>query len=1016
MLDGERLIVGVDRTGDPAKDTYDTRTGKPASGPFSWFECRDLVQVGDVRVLVTTQGALALDPDKLKEACRPLREAADAQRRLDALLVSLDEPIRAEISKTIGKMSKKKRERGAPTGVHEQFDRLRMEEYAARKEASRVRARFAKREARNELVKWTIPGDDFAAVISDGSKAYVGGDGRIVAVNMKTGEEAWTAEVRGNAVGLAAAEDRLFVSTDKGDIVCFAPRGRVSPRRGKDTEESGNVKSPPVSGDATVLNASLGETRLRDEAKTILELGGTDKGYCVLLHAGDGRLAEALAKASELQIIAVEHDPAKFAEARKRLDAAGLLGARVMLGSWKLDDLPEYVGNIVTSGSAFDPDASPDEFRRVHRLVRPCGGRVVLRVNDENAAETLGKRLKAAGLDTSRKSKPAGTWIAAARGALAGAADWTHIFANPSNTACSEDKRVRGAMEVLWFGAPGPLGMVDRHARSPSPVCMDGRMFVQGEETVRAFDAYNGTPLWERKIPGAVRVRSTVDGGHFALAKDGLCVAANDKCYRLDPATGKTLRVYGIPGAEEGDTRRWGYIARVGNLLYGTAAAPIKREFAGAWNALVSEDGTWRPKEDVPEDLHVYYSRYVKRYPVPDERLRKAFKRDAVNWRPMSRWRWKVGGEFFLKAAKTEQMLAGNLVFALDVETGKPVWTQAGGEIAHITVSIGDGLVYFTDAAVTEAERKEAVRRREELAEKGIFVKDKDWDDHFLGRRGYKVTEADYDIRRVTAVDAATGEKRWERVVDLTGCAGDAMASAYAEGVVLFFGSHGNHDAWRHFGGQLKFRRVTALDAKTGEMRWSRSLDYRTRPLVVGNRLIVEPFAVDVRTGEPVTRIHPVTGKEEPWEFVRPGHCCSISSASSEMLFTRSYTTMMVDMENDRGLTLFGAIRPGCFINLIPAGGLVVFPEASSGCTCSFPVKCSMAFKPRDDEATDVPLEWTVFIARNPLKPAKHLAINLGRARRHETARRNAVAGVSATQHELHRESRGELRSAVRSE
>ena len=85
MLDGERLIVGVDRTGDPAKDTYDTRTGKPASGPFSWFECRDLVQVGDVRVLVTTQGALALDPDKLKEACRPLREAADAQRRLDAL-------------------------------------------------------------------------------------------------------------------------------------------------------------------------------------------------------------------------------------------------------------------------------------------------------------------------------------------------------------------------------------------------------------------------------------------------------------------------------------------------------------------------------------------------------------------------------------------------------------------------------------------------------------------------------------------------------------------------------------------------------------------------------------------------------------------------------------------------------------------------------------------------------------------------------------------------------------------
>ena len=250
MLDGERLIVGVDRTGDPAKDTYDTRTGKPASGPFSWFECRDLVQVGDVRVLVTTQGALALDPDKLKEACRPLREAADAQRRLDTLWASLDEPTRGEISKALRKMSKTKRERGAPTGVHEAFDRLRKEEFAARKEATRLGKRFAKREARNELAKWTVPGEDFAAVISDGSKAYVGGDGRIVAVDVKTGKEAWTAEVRGNAVGLAAAEDRLFVSTDKGDVVCFAC-SRVSPRRGKDTEESGNVESSPVSGDKT---------------------------------------------------------------------------------------------------------------------------------------------------------------------------------------------------------------------------------------------------------------------------------------------------------------------------------------------------------------------------------------------------------------------------------------------------------------------------------------------------------------------------------------------------------------------------------------------------------------------------------------------------------------------------------------------------------------------------------------------------------------------------------------------
>jgi hypothetical protein len=36
--------------------------------------------------------------------------------------------------------------------------------------------------------------------------------------------------------------------------------------------------------------------------------------------------------------------------------------------------------------------------------------------------------------------------------------------------------------------------------------------------------------------------------------------------------------------------------------------------------------------------------------------------------------------------------------------------------------------------------------------------------------------------------------------------------------------------------------------------------------------------------------------------------------------------------------------RPGCFINVIPAGGLIMIPEASSGCVCGYPMQTSMAF------------------------------------------------------------------------
>ncbi len=49
----------------------------------------------------------------------------------------------------------------------------------------------------------------------------------------------------------------------------------------------------------------------------------------------------------------------------------------------------------------------------------------------------------------------------------------------------------------------------------------------------------------------------------------------------------------------------------------------------------------------------------------------------------------------------------------------------------------------------------------------------------------------------------------------------------------------------------------------------------------------------------------------------------------------------------DGGPTRLNTItRPGCWINIIPAGGLVLIPEASSGCTCGFSLQTSIAYIP----------------------------------------------------------------------
>jgi hypothetical protein len=75
----------------------------------------------------------------------------------------------------------------------------------------------------------------------------------------------------------------------------------------------------------------------------------------------------------------------------------------------------------------------------------------------------------------------------------------------------------------------------------------------------------------------------------------------------------------------------------------------------------------------------------------------------------------------------------------------------------------------------------------------------------------------------------------------------------------------------------------------------------------------------------------------------------------------------------DHGTEHFTGVRPGCWINTIPACGLVIQPEASSGCVCPESVQCTMVLQPRGPRKT-----WGRFAARGKRTPVQHMAINLG--------------------------------------
>ena len=895
LLSDSELIAGVDYSGTPHKMAYDARTGRRKGDVFAWFPGVDMVIRDDTAYVLTLDGIYAIDRDVHAEAVRKVTASAEQRKVLGKELAQLREDTKTARGEAAAKIQTRIDEITTLTAQHTTEEK-RLQESCCR---------------------WYLPAEHLGALILAGDTLFAGGRERIISVDARTGRQVWQSPIAGNVLGLAAADGCLMASTDSGQIRCFAERERTSPPMVIRTRRDGN---PYADSTQTELCHSA--------ARRIVEESGITEGYCLILGGRTGQLACELARTTDLQIVALEDDPDQRRIAREKLKSAGLLGTRVIVESWDLDALPFYFANLVVSDEPVTPDTTDRVRERFSRVLRPAGGTVVAGLANANAA-------------TQR--------CVVKRPELEGAGSWTHQYGNPQNTACSLDELTQGPLGVLWFGEPGPLSMVERHARAQSPLSMDGRMFIQGEEVILAVDAYNGTILWRRQIPGAVRARADVDGGNLALSREALYVAAYDKCLRLDPVTGDTVRVYQLPGARSG-SYRWGCISINGNVLVGVRAPAFKKPYGAELRAAHAD---------------------------PDESTHWAYKRSNALWFPMANYPlWENYNED--EGSVTDQMLAGDMVFALDADTGQALWTYAGRQIANLTVSAGDGKVFLADGDVTDPLRQKALAQRHEQIRTGVY------------RETEKMHEADTyepaDVRLAVALDVRSGRKLWERPIDFTGCCGDAMGSAYRDDVLLFFGCVGNHDAYRFRENQLAFRRIVAVAAVTGDILWSRPLNYRTRPVIMGDNIIIEPRACDLHTGAIQTRTDPVTGQPVTWEFLRPGHTCAITSASAGTLFYRSSSTAMYDVTRDAGVALFGGIRPGCWINMIPAGGLVLVPEASVGCTCSFPLRCSFALVNKPQRAQP----WTVFVNHTNLdakgrvvpdtfgKPVKHLAVNLG--------------------------------------
>ncbi len=258
-------------------------------------------------------------------------------------------------------------------------------------------------------------------------------------------------------------------------------------------------------------------------------------------------------------------------------------------------------------------------------------------------------------------------------------------------------------------------------------------------------------------------------------------------------------------------------------------------------------------------------------------------------------------------------LVTSDYLFALDPAGGRRRWTYRSGLILNTTLTIGGGRVFLLESHSPKA-----------LADK-------------LGRM--PMTAFLDGPNHLVALDLETGRTLWKKEADLANCRHIAYINYAAEKLILSGNKYVDGRLWYFFWG---------IDADSGKILWHRSHnsgykpggghgEQNRHPTIVGDTVYTYPLAYKLHTGEPL----------EGWKFSRHGHGCGNISASAHNLFWRGGNPWRWDLAPGGQASKVNSVtRPGCWINIIPAGGMLLLPEASSGCTCAYPLQTSIAYVP----------------------------------------------------------------------
>ena len=519
-------------------------------------------------------------------------------------------------------------------------------------------------------VKWRARCSLDSALILCGNRLIVGGVGEIEAFDAENGKRVWQAKVNGEARGLAAADGHLVVSTTTGAVYCYSA----------DRAEDAAISSEAVA-------KYVRDERYVTAASELIEQTGTTQGYCLVVGSERGQLAYELAKQTDLKVYCVEKDPEKVAWSREALADAGLYGWRVTVEQAAPGEyaFPNYFANLIVSETQLSSGVVPAAPESVARHLKPCGGKIFFGSPFEQDENQSAEWLQAV-TELIENTEIAGDGRMLSRGKLPGAGEWTHQYGNPGSTSMAGGTRLHGGLSVLWYGDPGPSEMLNRHVGAVGPVSANGRLIQQGDETLMAYDAYNGQFLWEIDNAGAIRtgVFKNYEPGNLAVSDDHVFHVVNDECWQIDAATGDVLARHEVPASST--EQQWGYLAYANGRLFGTATnrdlIPEKKRRRGRTTHGVHSDTLFAIDINSQERLWTYRGHNILHTTVAlsddrvffvDASLSQEQREQFLN-QERSNLEGLTGGA---RQAAEEELKQKDLrlAVAVDAETGEQLWS-----------------------------------------------------------------------------------------------------------------------------------------------------------------------------------------------------------------------------------------------------------------------------------------------------------------------------------------------------